>query len=155
MKFLFNRVAVRFLEVKILIFLTLSWPFLNFYLTFWNKFLVRNWVLLETRPYMVTSLFLNEFSGAFFFPDKDMQIWTPLKKIILLKNVLTFLKKKKSGIGWIERIIKFQIFPILIFRVMVIFVLKIVNFRLTFMITRKLKIAKLFFHSFQHIAHLS
>ena len=57
----------------------------------------------------------------------------------------------------IERKIKFRIFPIFIFRVMVIFVIRIVNFRLIFSmnLTRKIKIGKLFFQSFQHIAHLS
>ena len=35
-----------------------------------DKFLARNWVLLETRPYIVTSLFPNKASEA-FFPDKD------------------------------------------------------------------------------------
>ena len=65
---------------------------------------------------------------------------------------------ERSGIGWIERKIKFQIFPIFIFRIMVIFrhfFLKIVNFRWIFTMTRNIKIAKLFFNLFQHIAHLS
>ena len=55
----------------------------------------------------------------------------------------------------IKRKSKFQIFPIFIFRVMVIFVLKIVNFRLIFTIIQEIKFGKLFFHSFQHIAHVS
>ena len=38
---------------------------------------------------------------------------------------------------------------------MVIFVLKIVNFRLIFTIIQEIKFGKLFFHSFQHIAHVS
>ena len=38
---------------------------------------------------------------------------------------------------------------------MVIFVLKMVYFRWIFTITRKIKIWKMNFHSFQHIAHLS
>ena len=37
---------------------------------------------------------------------------------------------------------------------MVIFVLKIVNFRLIFTIIQEIKFGKLFFHSFQHIAHV-
>ena len=44
-------------------------------------------------------------------------------------------------------------FFVFIFRVMVIFVQKTVNFRSIFTITEKLK--KLIFHSIQHIAHLS
>ena len=36
-----------------------------------NKFLALNWVLLETRLYMVTSLFPYKASEA-FFPDKNL-----------------------------------------------------------------------------------
>ena len=59
---------------------------------------------------------------------------------------------------WIESKIIFQIFPIFIFRIMVIFVLKMVNFRLLFSITRKIKNRKIWnmiLLSFQHIVHFS
>ena len=54
---------------------------------------------------------------------------------------------------WNEWIINF---PIFIFRAMIIFLPKTVNFRWIFTITRKIKkIGKLIFHSIQHIMHLS
>ena len=50
----YTRVAARFLEVKILtfpdFFLTIFELFPDFKI---NKFLARNWVLLETRPYIL------------------------------------------------------------------------------------------------------
>ena len=56
-------------------------------------------------------------------------------------NLTTSEKKKsnlheRSAIGWIKRIIKFQIFPIFIFRVMVIFVMSSPQFSMNF--SRKL-----------------
>ena len=61
------RVAARFLS-KSWLFLTIFEYFPDLKI---NKFLARNWVLLETRPYIVKSLFPNEASGA-FFPDNDL-----------------------------------------------------------------------------------
>ena len=59
---------------------------------------------------------------------------------------------KRSGIGWIERKTKFQIFPIFISRVMIILVSFLwrhhPNFRWNFAITRKIKIGEFFFFSF-------
>ena len=62
------RVAARFLEVKILTFPDHFWTFSLPKKI--NKFLAWNWVLLETRPKMVKSLFPYKASGA-FFPDKE------------------------------------------------------------------------------------
>ena len=63
-------------------------------------------------------------------------------------------------IGWIERKTKFQIFPIFIFWVMVIFVTSSdhhPNFQLNFTITQKIKIREFFLLCFptQHTPHLS
>ena len=49
----------------------------------------------------------------------------------------------------------FRFFTSFIFRFVVIFVLKTVNFRWIFAMTRKIKFEKLIFLSIQHIAHLS
>ena len=56
------------------------------------------------------------------------------------------------AIGWIERKIKVQI---IIFRVMVIFVLRSPQFSMNFCDNSRKKIGKFVFHSIQYIAHLS
>ena len=52
---------------------------------------------------------------------------------------------ERCGIGWFERKIKFQIFSIFIFRIMVFLYSNHPNFRWIFMITRKIKIRNWFF----------
>ena len=88
----------------------------------------------------------------------------PSKKVFILKKkskTFQYLNKKKlaifyskcsnlheiSGIGWIERKIRFQIFTTIIFRVMVIFIIKTVNFWWIFTITRKIKELNFLFDS--------
>ena len=58
------------------------------------------------------------------------------------------IQKWSNSMFWID---KKKTFEIYIFRVMVIFVFKTVNFQWNFTITRKIKIGKLF----QHIPHLA
>ena len=98
--------------------------------------------------------------GVYFYaciPNKIIWIFF-LKKLSNIFFSNFFFKcsnvHERCVIAWIERKLKFQIFPIFIFRVMVIFIPKTVNFRWIFMITRKIKIGKLIFHSIQYIAHL-
>ena len=70
-----------------------------------------------------------------------------------MSKVVKFKWKIRNRLN--RKKIKFQIFPIFSFWVIVIFVLKIVNFRWLFTITRTKKIGKtgkLIFHWIQHIA---
>ena len=62
---------------------------------------------------------------------------------------------ERCAVRWIEWKNNIPIFAIFSLWDMVIFVLKTIIFWWIFTITRKIKIGKLFFHSFQHIAHLS
>ena len=65
--------------------------------------------------------------------------------------------RERWGMCWNEWKINFQIFAIISFWDMVIFVLKVSNFRWIFTITRKIKIGKILdmiFQSIQHISHL-
>ena len=65
---------------------------------------------------------------------------------------------ERTGIGWIERKIKFQIFIFLFMVIFRHFCSKNCQFSMNFhdnLRNRNRKNRKLFFHSFQHIAHLS
>ena len=82
---------------------------------------------------------------------RDRETVTPDCIIIIIMMMILSNLHEISGIDWIERKIKFQIFPILIFWVMVIFVLRIVNFRWIFTITQKIKFVKQFFHWWSYL----
>ena len=88
-------------------------------------------------------------------------LFTKMFQYSSIKKYIHFFLQKCSnlhegcGMCWIERKIKFHSFPIFIVWVMVFFVLKTVNFRWIFTITRIIKIINLIFHSIQHNAHLS
>ena len=88
----------------------------------------------------ITGCFRNSYLGP--VPTKEMQIPPP-----------QFCSHfhETCWMCWNEWKINF---PLLLFRVMVIFVLKTVNFRRIFTITRKIKIEKLIFYSIQHIAQM-
>ena len=62
---------------------------------------------------------------------------------------------ERSAFSWIENRTNFQIFQIFIFRVMVKIHRKLTILSTKMIISQKLKIWKLIFHSCQHISHLS
>ena len=101
---------------------------------------------------------LKVFSEIFIFKYHNLTIvrlWCNIK----IKNIHKWSNlHKRCGMCRNEWKINFRIFAILSFWDIIIFVLKVGNFRLIFSITQKIKIAKIWniiFHSFQHIAHLS
>ena len=118
-----------------------------------NFFLFKN---IRTFIFFLISIFL------FFYKKFEIFFLTKMLEYIL-KNPIFFFQMcsnlhERCGIGWIKRKIKFQIFPIFIFRVMVIFgyfCSKKCPFSKNFYDTPKIKIEKLIFYSFQHITHLS
>ena len=96
--------------------------------------IVNYWVFKNIALFFIIIIFIS-FKIA-KHPTKKKNV-----KFFLLQKSSNIFKKKmhkssnlheRCGIGWIDRKTKFQIFPIFIFRVMVIFALKCPQFSINF-----------------------
>ena len=99
-----------------------------------NKFLFKNIRTFLNRQ-KFTFFFLQFFFSNQFFFHKCLN------------------SNERCGIDWIERKIKLQIFPILVFELWSFMIIFIPNFRWIFHDNSKSKNRKLILHSFQHILH--